>query len=96
MSRPIPFNRTETFFWSNVGEHPEWFTNDSAPVETCRLPNIQLGLEWMQRRRDSERDIPRVIAPDDTGTLYWLTEQHGPVRLNAFGNPDFEYNMAAY
>ena len=71
MSRPIPFNHTETFFWSNTGGSPDWFTNDTAPVDTYRLPNIQLALEWMQRRRDVHRDIPRVIAPDDSGAFFF-------------------------
>lgn len=96
MSRPIPFNRIETFFWTSNGEKPEWFVNDTVPVETCKLPNITRALEWMQHRRDKGQAVPRVIAPDETGTLFWLHEHHGPIRLNAFGNPDFVYNMPAY
>jgi hypothetical protein len=96
MSRPIPFKRIETFFWTCNGENPEWFVNDAAPVDTCQLPNIQLGLEWMQRRRDRVQANPRVVAPDETGAMFWLHEQHGAIRLNAFGNPDFAYNMPAY
>jgi hypothetical protein len=95
MSRPIPFTRVETFF-GTTPNGPEWFKNDIAPVETYQLPNIMLGLEWMQRRRNDGREVPRVIAPDDTGVMIWLHEQYGPIRLNAFGNPDFEYNMPAY
>ena len=96
MSRPIPFKRMETFFWTSNGQNPEWFTEDDAPVDTCQLPNIQLGLEWMKRRRDHGQAVPRVIAPDESGVFFWLHEQHGPIRLTAFGNPDFEYNMPAY
>lgn len=96
MPRPIPFKHIETFFLSFQGQTPEWFNNDTAPVETYQLPNVQLGLEWMQRRRERTQAIPRVVAPDETGTMFWLHQQHGAIRLDAFGNPDFVFNMPAY
>lgn len=96
MSRPIPFNTVQTFFWANVGEKPDWFTNDDAPVDTCLLPSLERGLEWVQRRHDAGAVYRRAIAPDASGTMFWIREHGDPIRLNAFGNPDFVSTMSSY
>jgi hypothetical protein len=96
MSRSIPFNRIQTFFYSNDGTSPQWFQNDSDMIETCLFSNINLGLEWVQRRRDAGMSYRRAIASDETGTTYWLHDQHGLIRLDAFGNPDFVSTSPLY
>jgi len=96
MSRHVPFNRVQTFFYSNDGTSPQWFANDSDQVETCQFSNINLGLEWVRRRRDTGMPYRRAIASDETGTTYWLHEHHGLIRLDVFGNPDFVAMSPSY
>ena len=90
--RPIPFVRVQTFFWSadNGGEeNPGWFHVDTSPVDSIRFMNVESGLEWIRRRRNEGREIPRVLAVDNSQALCWLNEEHGLIRLNSFGNPVF-------
>ncbi len=88
--RPIPIARVQTFFWSAGVCAPSWFQVDTAPVDTIRCPSVQIGREWIIRRRSEGRDLPRVIAFDnETGSLYWLYDDDHKVCLDSFGNPMF-------
>jgi hypothetical protein len=95
--RPIPYNTTETLFWTCVGDAPEWFVyDDDEPVASKLFSSIELATEWMRRRQENGLDIPRVIARGENGSLYWLTKDGVRVVLNAFGNPDFSADQPAY
>lgn len=93
-TRPIPFNTVDTLFWSYAGTAPEWFVCDEEVVSAKQFASVGSANEWMRRRQDG-REMPRVLAVGDNGSLYWLTNGHH-VLLNAFGNPDFSADEPCY
>lgn len=91
-SRPIPFNKVQTMFWSYTGTAPEWFERDDNAVEAYKFGSLEKANEWMERRLAAGRELPeRVIAMGEDGRMYWMREGSDPIQVDMYGNPDFSH-----
>lgn len=97
-AHPIPYERVDTLFWSCVGTAPEWFVCDEEVVSARRFLALDKAVAWIGRHVGTDDDLPRILARGEDGVLYWVRNRNGTelVRLNSFGNPDFDATMPAY
>lgn len=94
--RPIPFTYVDTFFFRTTLGTPEWYVNDDDTVRARMFSSVPSAIEWSGRRLAAGIPLMRIVARGPNGDTYWVRDGVEPIRLDAFGVPDFVANAPAY
>lgn len=92
-TRPIPYERVDTFFWSYVGTAPTGFVCDDEVVSARKFLILDKAVQWIARHVKVGDEMPRILAYGDDDVLYWLRNREGTERvaLDSYGNPNFDF-----
>ena len=86
---------TTTYFTTPTPSNNNWYEPDDDQVQTLQFASQEHAENWIRVQRLRGARIPRVTY-EHGENRYWLHETHGPIMLNAMGNPYFAHSSPAY